>query len=564
MSYLCPHCFRNVAMNWIQELFFGEGVAHSILVLAMVIAVGVSLGKVKIKGISLGVTWILFAGIAFAHFGMRVDDHILHIIKEFGLILFVYSIGLQVGPGFFSSFRKGGLTLNMLAAGIVLLGVAVTYVIHLVTDIALPTMVGIMSGAVTNTPGLGAAQQANMDITGVDNPDIATGYAVAYPLAVVGIICTIVFLRFLFRVNLKQEEQQAMASDDSQESSARRLSLRVVNPSLDGKKVGEIHDMLQRNFVISRMRCRDSGVKMVNAETILHTGDEILIITSQTAVPAITTFIGEEVDIEWNQMNTQFISRRILITKPDINGKTLAQLRLRSFGVSITRINRSGIDLVAGPSLPLQIGDRVTVVGTQSAIAEVEKILGNSLKRLNHPNLFPIFMGITLGVILGSIPFAFPGIPQPVKLGLAGGPLIVAILISRFGPKYKLMTYTTMSANLMLREVGIGLFLACVGLGAGESFVETILSGGYKWVGYGILITLIPILLIGIIGRKFCKLNYFTLSGLIAGSMTDPPALAYANEMAGNDIPAVGYATVYPLTMFLRVLCAQLMILLLV
>lgn len=548
-------------MSWFRELFFGQGVAHSILMMAVVIAVGILLGKIRIKGISLGVTWILFAGIAFAHFGMRVDAEVLHIFKEFGLILFVYSIGLQVGPGFFSSFKKGGIKLNMLAAGIVVLGAGVTVALHYITKIPMPTMVGIMSGAVTNTPGLGAAQQANMDVTGIDNPDIATGYAVAYPLAVVGIIFTILILRYIFRVNLANEEKAAMADDISQDSTARQLSLRVANPSLCGMKVGDIHDLIQHNYVISRIRCEDGEVKIVNAETILNMGDDILVITSQSAVPAITALIGEEIELDWKQLTTQLISRRILITKSEINGKTLAQLRLRSFGVSITRVNRAGIDLVASPSLQLQIGDRLTVVGTQSAISEVEKILGNSLKRLNHPNLFPIFIGIALGVILGSIPIMFPGIPQPVKLGLAGGPLIVAILISRFGPKYKLVTYTTMSANLMLREVGIAIFLACVGLGAGETFVDTIVAGGYKWIGYGILITLIPIMTVGIIGRKIFKLNYFTLSGLIAGSMTDPPALAYANDMAGNDLPAVSYATVYPLTMFLRVLCAQLLIL---
>ncbi len=550
-------------MNWLQELFFGHGIAHSILMLAVVIAVGIVLGKIKVKGISLGITWILFAGIVFSHFGMRVDRNILHIFQEFGLILFVYSIGLQVGPGFFSSFKKGGVTLNLLATGIVLLGVSVTYVLHLFTDIPIPVMVGIMSGAVTNTPGLGAAQQANMDVTGLDNPDIATGYAVAYPLAVVGIIGTILVLRYVFRVDLRQEEDRATASDGTQEYAACKISLRVTNPAINGMKVGPIHDMIQRNFVISRIRYADGTVKMVNAETVLHTGDTVLVITSQSAVPAITAFIGEVADIEWQQLNTQFISRRILITKSELNGRTLSQLRLRSLGVSITRVNRSGIDLVATPNLPLQIGDRVTVVGTRQSIAEAEKKLGNSLKRLDHPNLFPIFAGIVLGVILGSVPFVFPGIPQPVKLGLAGGPLIVAILVSRFGPKYKLVTYTTVSANLMLREVGIALFLACVGLGAGETFIQTIVAGGYKWIGYGVLITLIPILTVGVIGRKLCKLNYFTLSGLIAGSMTDPPALAYANSMAGNDIPAVGYATVYPVTMFLRVLCAQLMILLL-
>ena len=552
-------------MEWISDLFFGNpafwggGVAHSVLILALVIAIGVTLGKVKIAGISLGVTWILFAGIAFSHFGMRLDEHLIHFLKEFGLILFVYSIGLQVGPGFFSSFKKGGLTLNMLATAIVLLGVAVTGVIYVVTDLPITTMVGIMSGAVTNTPGLGAAQQANSDLTGIDDPDIATGYAVAYPLAVVGIIMTIIVLRYIFKVDMVREEESVKTQESG--ASARQLSLRVGNASLDGMKVGDIHDLINRNYVISRIRQKDGTVKMVNAETPLHVGDEILVITSPSAAPAITAFLGEEIDLEWKQLNNTFISRRILITKPELNGKSLSSLRLRSFGVSITRVNRSGIDLIANPSLQLQIGDRVTVVGTESAIAEVEKKLGNSLKRLNHPNLFPIFLGIFLGVVLGSIPIVFPGVPQPIKLGLAGGPLIVSILISRFGPKYKLVTYTTMSANLMLREVGIALFLACVGLGAGEGFVETVVGGGYKWIGYGVLITVVPILLVGIVGKLFFKVNYFTLSGLIAGSMTDPPALAYANEMAGNDIPAVGYATVYPLTMFLRVLSAQLLIL---
>lgn len=553
-------------MNWLSDLFYGNasfwggGVAHSVLILAVVIAVGVALGKIKIAGISLGVTWVLFTGIVFAHFGMRLEGHLIHFLKEFGLILFVYSIGLQVGPGFFSSFKKGGVALNLLATGIVLLGVAVTVLIHFATGIPVTTMVGIMSGAVTNTPGLGAAQQANSDLTGFDDPNIATGYAVAYPLAVVGIIATIIVLRYLFGINMAKEEKAAPDTLDAGDT-ARRLSLRVTNPALDGRKVGEIHDLLQRNFVISRLRRQDGTVRMANAETVLRTGDDILVITSQSAAPTLVAFIGQEIELEWKQLNTQFISRRILITKPELNGESISQLRLRSFGVSITRVNRSGIDLVASPELQLQIGDRVTVVGTRQAIEEVEKKLGNSLKRLNHPNLFPIFVGIALGVILGSVPFAFPGIPQPVKLGLAGGPLIVAILISRFGPQYKLVTYTTMSANLMLREVGISLFLACVGLGAGETFVQTVVDGGYRWIAYGIVITLVPILAIGIIGRKFCKLNYFTLSGLIAGSTTDPPALAYANDMAGNDIPAVAYATVYPLTMFLRVLAAQLMIL---
>lgn len=551
-------------MSWFRELLFGDGVAHSILLLALVIAIGIVLSRIKVKGISLGVTWILFAGIAVSHFGLRVDGEVLHIFKEFGLILFVYSIGMQVGPGFFSSFKKGGIKLNMLALCIVVLGGLVTYIIHLLTNIPMPTMVGILSGAVTNTPGLGAAQQAYLDTVGTESAEIATGYAVAYPLAVVGIIMTIIFMRYAFRVNMQAEEKKAAEAEQGKETSALSVSLRITNTALDGMTVSDIHDMIQRNFVISRLRRPDGTVKMVNSETVLHTGDDVLVITSRSAVKAITAFIGQEVEIEWEQISTQFVSRRILITKSELNGTTLSHLKLRSFGVSITRVNRAGIDLVATPGLALQLGDRVTVVGTLSAISEVEKKLGNSLKRLDHPNIFPLFFGIALGVIFGSIPFAFPGVPQPIKLGLAGGPLIVAILISRFGPKYKIVTYSTMSANLMLREVGIAIFLACVGLGAGESFIDTIVNGGYKWVGYGVMITLIPILLIGFVGRKLFKLNYFTLSGLIAGSMTDPPALAYANDMSGNDFPAVSYATVYPLTMFMRVLSAQLLILLFV
>lgn len=555
-------------MNWISDLFFGNasfwggGVAHSVLILALVIAIGVALGKLKIAGISLGVTWILFAGIAFSHFGMRLNEHLLHFVKEFGLILFVYSIGLQVGPGFFSSFKKGGVRLNMLATAIVLLGVVVTYVIYRITGLPITTMVGIMSGAVTNTPGLGAAQQANSDMTGFDDPNIATGYAVAYPLAVIGIIATMIFCRWLFKINAKREEENALSSQSGgEDAGARRLSLRLGNPALHGKKVGEVHDLINRNFVISRMRQKDGSVVMVTPDTELHTGDDLLVVTSASAAPSITAFLGEEIEIEWKHLNTKLISRRILITKSELNGKSLAQSRVGSLGVNITRVNRAGVDLVANPSLQLQIGDRVTVVGTEPAIAEVEKILGNSLKRLNSPNLFPIFLGVFLGVILGSIPFVFPGVPQPIKLGLAGGPLIVSILISRFGPKYKLVTYTTMSANLMLREVGIALFLACVGLGAGEGFVETVADGGYLWVGYGILITLIPLLVVGLFARWALKLNFFSLTGLMAGSMTDPPALAYANESSGNDVPSVSYATVYPLTMFLRVLSAQLLIL---
>lgn len=556
-------------MSWFSDLFFGSstqwggGIAHSILILAAVIAVGVILGKVKIAGVSLGITWILFAGIAIAHFGMQLNEHLLQFMQEFGLILFVYSIGLQVGPGFFSSFKKGGIKLNMMALSIVLLGVATTLVIYKVTDLPITTMVGIMSGAVTNTPGLGAAQQAASELTGMDNPDIATGYAVAYPLAVVGMIFTMILFRHIFRIDIQKEEELALKTDaGTKDAVAKELTLNLTNPSINGKTVSEIHDLINRNYVISRIRRKEDGVvKMANSETVLFAGDDVQIITSPSAAAAITAFLGEETEVDWYQLNAKLISRRILITKSELNGTSLSKLRLRSFGVSITRVNRSGIDLVAFPALKLQIGDRVTVVGTEGAIDEVEKVLGNSLKRLDHPNLFPIFLGIVLGVILGSIPVVFPGVPQPIKLGLAGGPLIVSILISRFGPKYKLVTYTTMSANLMLREIGIALFLACVGLGAGAGFVDTVVGGGYKWIGYGILITLVPLFIVGIIARVVFKTNFFSIAGLIAGAMTDPPALAYANESSGNDIPSVSYATVYPLTMFLRVLCAQLMIL---
>ena len=557
-------------MEWLNSLFFGNesfwggGVAHSVLILALVIALGIMLGKIKVAGISLGVTWILFVGIIFSHFGMRLNEHLIHFMKEFGLILFVYSIGLQVGPGFFSSFKKGGVRLNLLATMVVCAGVLVTCGLYVITGLPVTTMVGILSGAVTNTPGLGAAQQAYSDMTGIDSPDIALGYAVAYPLGVIGIILSMMVLRRGFRVDFAKEEKKALDTMDVQHDSvAQPHSLSVVNPALEDKSIRELQGLVNRDFVISRIRRQGGEIEIADDDTLLHVGDQILVVTTPRDAAAITAFIGRDVQVEWEQLDKRLISRRILITKPELNGKSLAQLKLHAgFGVSITRVNRAGVDLIAQPSLQLQMGDRVTVVGTEVSIANVEKVLGNSMKRLNAPNLIPIFIGIVLGVMLGSLPFTFPGIPQPVKLGLAGGPLIVSILISRFGPKFKLVTYTTMSANLMLREVGIALFLACVGLGAGEEFVETIIDGGgYAWIGYGAIITILPLLIVGVIGRLWFKVDYFTLIGVMAGATTDPPALAYSNDLAGNDIPSVGYATVYPLTMFLRVLSAQLLIL---
>ncbi|HJA88781.1 MAG TPA: putative transporter, partial [Candidatus Parabacteroides intestinavium] len=462
---------------------------------------------------------------------------------------------------------QGGVTLNMLACGIILLGVATTLIIHFITNIPIPTMVGILSGAVTNTPGLGAAQQAYSDMYGVSDNTIPMGYAVAYPLGVIGIILSTIIIRYVFHISFQKENEDLEKTETSHSNEAMPISLLVKNPAIFNKSVGELSALLEhRDFVISRIwRDSDKQIDIVSSSTILHENDKVFVITTEQDVETIKTFIGEEIDMErkqWIRMESQFINRRILITKPELNGKRLGDLKLRKlYGINITRINRAGMDLVAKPNLSLQVGDRVNVVGTETAIANVEKVLGNSMKRLNEPNLIAIFVGIALGIILGSIPIVCPGVPQPIKLGLAGGPLIVAILISRFGYHYKLVTFTTHSANLMLREVGLAMFLACVGLNAGNGFVDTVINGGYAWIGYGFIITIVPLLIIGFIARYFYKVNYFTLMGLIAGSTTDPPALAYANTTAGNDAPSVGYATVYPLSMFLRVVTAQLLIL---
>ena len=560
--------YQTQMMEWMNELLWGSGIAHSILLLPVVIAVGIQLGKFKVFGVSLGITLVLFVGILLGHLGFSINHEILHFFKEFGLILFVYSVGMQVGPGFFSSFKQGGVTLNMLACGVVLLGVLTTVILHFATGISMPTMVGILSGAVTNTPGLGAAQQAYQDMYGMADNTIALGYAVAYPLGVIGIILAIILVRYLFNVKFDKEKALLESEDLSHLNEAKPISILVRNPAIFNKTVGELSILMEhRDFVISRIwHNSNKQIEIVTADTVLHENDKIFVVTTETDAETVKTFIGEEIKMErkqWIRMESQFINRRILVTKPELNGKRLGQLKLRKlYGINITRISRAGVDLVATPGLTLQVGDRVNVVGTESAVTNVEKVLGNSMKRLDEPNLITIFIGIALGIILGSIPITFPGIPQPVKLGLAGGPLIVAILISRFGYHYKLITYTTQSANLMLREVGITIFLACVGIGAGEGFVDTIVNnGGFAWIGYGFIITFLPLLIMGCIGRYFCKVNYFTLMGLMAGSTTDPPALAYSNATAGNDAPSVGYATVYPLTMFLRVLTAQLLIL---
>ena len=551
-------------MDWLQSLLWDpSSVAHIVFLYAFVVAAGVYLGKIKIFGVSLGVTFVLFAGILMGHFGFTADTHILHFIREFGLILFVFCIGLQVGPSFFSSFKKGGMTLNLLAVGIVVLNIAVALGLYYLWNgrVELPMMVGILYGAVTNTPGLGAANEAlnQLNYTG---PQIALGYACAYPLGVVGIIGSIIAIRYIFRVNMAKEEESLKIQSGDAHHKPHMMSLEVRNESISGKTLIEIKEFLGRQFVCSRIR-HEGHVSIPNHETIFNMGDQLFIVCSEEDAPAITVFIGKEVELDWEKQDLPMVSRRILVTKPEINGKTLGSMHFRSmYGVNVTRINRSGMDLFADPNLVLQVGDRVMVVGQQDAVERVAGVLGNQLKRLDTPNIVTIFVGIFLGILLGSLPIAFPGMPTPVKLGLAGGPLVVAILIGRFGHKMHLVTYTTMSANLMLREIGIVLFLASVGIEAGEHFVQTVVEGsGLLYVGYGFLITVIPLLIIGMIARFYCKVNYFTLMGLIAGSNTDPPALAYANQTSGNDAPAVGYSTVYPLTMFLRILAGQMILL---
>lgn len=537
------------------------------MILALTIMLGILLGRVKIAGISLGATFILFVGILFGELGMKVNGNLLHFFQEFGLILFVFSIGLQVGPSFFSNFKKGGRTLNLLATLNVVLAVVVTTVIYFLSGVPLQTMVGIMSGAITNTPGLGAAQQAYSDITGAEDPSIGMGYAVAYPLGVIGIILSIILIRWIGRVNIKEEEAKLEEERAGEELSAIPISLQVTNPALFGHTVKSLTELLHgRTFVVSRIWKKETDeIHIATIDTVLSEGDRIFVITEQPHIDALIVTVGRKLHIDrkrWILEGSKYVSRKLVVTNREINGRTLKSLNLRAlYGVNVTRIYRAGVEIVASPNFALQYGDRLNVVGSDAAIDSMEELIGNSIKRLDEPNLVTIFLGIALGILVGSIPIMFPGIPQPVKLGLAGGPLVVAILIARFGYKLKLVAYTTTSANLILREMGISIFLACVGLNAGNGFVDTLVNnGGFVWVGYGLLITLIPLLVVGLLGRFVFKLNYLQLSGMMAGATTDPPALAYANSLSDSDAAAVGYATVYPLTMFLRVLAAQLMI----
>ncbi len=554
-------------MDWLSTLFVGEGIAHSVLTIALVVAVGTFLGKhIKFKGISLGITWILFVGIVASHFGMRIDHDLLSFAKEFGLILFVYSIGLQVGPSFFSSFKKGGMVLVGLGALNVLFAVAVTIAIHYVTGEPMPTMTGVMSGAVTNTPGLGAAQTIYGDTVGQDEvySSIASGYAVAYPMGVVGVILSIIILRALWKVKLDKEAEKTAQNSDVEHAAI--LSLEFTNPNLDGMKVSEIGHLINQTFIISRIRHADNSIQIAAGESRLTLGDKLLVITNETDQDAIMALLGGPTkDLkagDWVKFDNQFVSRKVMITKSQFNGHTIKSLHLRNnYGVNITRVYRAGLDLVATPDLELQFGDRLVVVGTEAACAAVGDLVGNSTKQLREPNLVAIFIGVVLGVILGSIPIAMPGLSEPVKLGLAGGPLIVAIIMSRFGPHFKVRTYTTVSANLMLREIGISLFLASVGLGAGETFVPSIVTGGYWWILYGVLITMVPVIVVGLLSRWLLHLNFYTIIGMLAGSNSNPIALAYANSLSSNDAVSVSYSTVYPFAMFLRVLVAQLLVL---
>ena len=546
-------------MDWIQNLLFpgNESLASTIVLYSFVIALGVYLGKLKICGVSLGVTFVLFVGIIMGHFGYIVDHEVLHFIREFGLILFIFSIGLQVGPGFFSSFKKGGMKLNGLAVLGIVLNVAIVLGIYFFEGGAtkIEALVGVMSGAVTNTPGLAAAQQS---ASAAQADTMAMGYAAAYPLGVVGIILAMFIIKALFRINIKNEVKEI---EDEQENSQLKPHIRtfeVKNELIYGKNLVELHDIIQCNFVVSRLMRPDGSVIIPKATTEIHTGDKLYIVMSAQDEERLKALIGPEIEMDWEATPSQVVSRRILITKGNYNGVALGSLRLRmGYKLNATRVNRAGVDLLAAPNLRLQIGDRLTVVGNVEDIERLASKLGNSMKRLNEPNLITIFVGIMFGIILGSI-----NVGWGMKLGLAGGPLVVAILLSRFGYKFKLITYTSSSASLLMRELGICLFLASVGISSGQGFAETVFNTtGMWWVIWGFMITVIPLIIVGSIARGVYKINFLTIMGLMSGGCTDPPALAYANNSTGNDAPAVAYSTVYPLTMFLRVVAAQALVL---
>lgn len=559
-------------MDWIVNLFTNtESVAHIALLYAIVTAIGVYLGKIKIGGISLGVTFVLFAGILAGHVGFTGPKEILTFVQDFGLILFVFMIGLQVGPGFFESFKKGGVTLNMLSASAILLNILVMFgCYYLFFDTSnpnnLPMMIGTLYGAVTNTPGLGAANEALLSVFPNGAPSIANGYACAYPLGVVGIIGATILIKYICKINTADEEEQLNEEDAANpHAKAHNMHLRVENAYITGRTLREVSEFLNRDIVCSRL-LHNGEVSIPNSKTKFEVGDELLVVCAEADAEAIKAFIGPEIEAEWDREKDEvqhFVSRRIIVTRPEMNGKTLGKMHFSSvYGVNVTRISRQGMDIFAGRNHHFHVGDKILVVGPEENVNRVAEIMGNSVKRLDAPNIATIFVGIMVGIIFGSLPFAIPGMPVPLKLGIAGGPLIIAILIGRFGYRMKLVTYTTTSANMMLREIGLVLFLASVGIKAGAGFWDTVVQGdGLKYVGCGFLITVIPILIIGTIARLKFKFNYFTIMGMLAGTYTDPPALAYANASCSKEAPAVGYSTVYPLSMFLRIFTAQIVVL---
>lgn len=556
-------------MDWLINLFTAtDSIAHIVLLYAIVISLGVYLGKIKVGGISLGVTFVLFSGIAAGQIGFTAPPNVISFVQEFGLILFVFMIGLQVGPGFFESFKRGGITLNVLSTTIVLLNIIVMFACYYIffdtnDTNNLPMMIGTLYGAVTNTPGLGAANEALTSVFKTDVPQIASAYACAYPLGVVGIIGAMIAIKYICRIKLEKEEYKLKRAEEEDDSvKPHFMTVKVENSYLEGKTLMQVHDFLNRDFVCSRI-LHEGHVSIPNRKTVFHIGDQIFIVCAENDAEAIIAFIGPTINVDWEKQDIPLVSKRILVTKSSINGKTLGKMHFsRVYGVNVTRITRQGMDLFASPSLPLQIGDRIMVVGPEDAVNRVETVMGNSIKRLNAPNIATIFIGIIIGILFGSIPIALPYIPVPLKLGIAGGPLIIAILIGRYGYKVHLVTYTTTSANMMLREIGLVLFLASVGIKAGDGFFENVIQGdGLKFVYTGFLITIIPLLIVGITARWRYRFNYFTIIGMLAGACTDPPALAYANSVCSKEAPSIGYSTVYPLTMFLRIFTAQLIVL---
>lgn len=549
-------------MEWLYSLFIEHSALQAVVVLSLISAIGLGLGKIHVCGISLGVTFVFFAGILAGHFGLSIDPQMLNYAESFGLIIFVYALGLQVGPGFFSSFRKGGVTLNMLAIAVVILGTFLAVVCSYTTGVSLPNMIGILCGATTNTPALGAAQQTLKQM-GLESSTPALGCAVAYPLGVIGVILAVLLIRKLL---VRREDLEVQEKDDANKTYI--AAFQVHNPAIFNKSIKDIAHMSYPKFVISRL-WRDGNVSIPTSEKIIKEGDRLLVVTSEKDALALTVLFGEQEntdwnkeDIDWNAIDSQLISQRIVVTRPELNGKKLGALRLRNhYGINISRVYRSGVQLLATPELTLQLGDRLTVVGEAAAIQNVEKVLGNAIKSLKEPNLVAVFVGIILGLALGAVPFSIPGISTPVRLGLAGGPIIVGILIGTFGPRLHMITYTTRSANLMLRALGLSLYLACLGLDAGAHFFDTVFRPeGLLWIATGFALTVVPVLIMGIVTFKWLKIDFGTMAGMLCGSMANPMALNYANDTIPGDNPSVAYATVYPLCMFLRVIIAQVLL----